>query len=380
MQVRTTNTPPPSGRSGRGVTSQPGVRVGSTGRTGHIFRTSGGRSTPSDSSYWNGYDYSQAPVYPDTSFRAYLKAGGNLLGIGYIAWRDKQIADYQTAYNLYQQYYDSAGQQRQRIIDAGLNENLAYGSITPGSPAGSPAGGSTVPTVGEVAAQGAQVLSGLTGSLKTLSETAGLLYELPESKFKGNLAKALDIAAAAEAFNSGNVYTGMLNNARISAGVPGSKAQREKSENLLGSATADANRQTLDWLTTHNEEGEETDFNSSVWTQSAAADKSSAIISYRKNKKEWDSLFSKPQYWKAMLEKAVADSEISQAQAWKVMQIINDDTMGNDEKVLALQDGVPGFFAKIAYYLSKNITNGAKSLWDSIFNRTDNPEGIRFPF
>ena len=72
MPVRTINTPPPSGR----VAGQPGIRTGSTVRTGHTGsfpnRVRGGWTSPSDSStYWNGYDYSQAPVYPDTSFSAY---------------------------------------------------------------------------------------------------------------------------------------------------------------------------------------------------------------------------------------------------------------------------------------------------------------------
>lgn len=371
MPERSSNITPPqtSGRSGRGLTGSPGIRVGSDRRSGQSSYRDRIIQPSNSKTYWNGYDFSSPPVYPDTSFRAYLKAGGNLLGIGYIAWRDKQIADYQTAYNMYQQYYDSAGEQRQRLIDAGLNENLAYGTITPGSPAGSPAGGSPVPTVGEVAAQGAQMLSGLTGSLKTLSETAGLLYELPESRFKGNLAKALDVAAAAEAFNSGNMYTGLLNNARISAGVHSSKAQREQSENLLGSASAEAQKQTLDWLTSHNEEGEETDFNGSVWLQSAASEKGSAIVSYKKNKREWDLLFSDRRYWKALLDKSVADSEISQAQAWKVQQIIKDPNMGNDEKVIALQEGIPGFFAKAAYFITKNIKTGTTHIWNSIFNR-----------
>lgn len=357
MAERSQSTPPRSSRSGD---------VSSSSVVAGQSRRNGSGIVKADRSFggWNGYEPSSGPPqYPDTSYQAYINAGGNVLGIGYIAWRDKQLADYQTKYNLYQQWYESTAQQLSRITEAGLSPNLAYGMATPGSAAGGPAGMSQAPTVMDVAAQGANVISGVAQGAKSLVETASMLYELPESKFKGNLAKSLDVAAAAQAFNSGKQFEGLLNSSRILAGSAGSQAKKEQAQNVLGAKSASIEADTLDYLTSHDAEGSETDFESSMYLQSGAASKKDAILSYRKHKAEWDNLLSKPSYYQALLTKAVSDGDISKAQAWRVNQILDDPNMDNASKVLALQEGVPGFVAKVMFEISSKISEGIRSLF-----------------
>ena len=357
MSERSQFTPPRSSRSGDASSSS--VVTGQSRRSG-----SGVAKSERTSSGWNNYQPSSGPpLYPDTSYQAYLANGGNLLGIGYIAWRDKQLADYQTKYNLYQQWYESTAQQMSRITEAGLSPNLAYGMATPGSAAGGPAGMSPAPTVPEVAAQGAAVLGSIAQGAKSLVETASMLYELPQSKFKGNLARMLDVGAAAGAFNSGKQFEGMLNNARVASGVAESQAKRELNQNLLGATSASVEQDTLEYLTSHDAEGSETDFEGSLYLQSGAASKRDVILSYRKHKAEWDNLLSKPSYYQALLDKAVADGDISKAQAWRVNQILDNPNMDNAAKVLALQEGVPGFVAKVMYEISSKVTEGISSLF-----------------
>lgn len=333
----------------------------------------------STTSGWQGYDPSSGPPsYPDTSYSAYLQAGGNILGIGYIAWRDKQLADYQTKYNLYQQWYDSTAQQMSRIVEAGLSPNLAYGMASPGSSAGGPAGMSQAPTVMDVAAQGASVLTGVADGAKKLVETASMLYELPESKFKGNLAKSLDVAAAAQAYNSGKQFEGLLNSSRLLAGAAGSQAKKEDAQNKLAAKSASIESDTLDYLTSHDSEGSETDFEGSMYLQAGAASKKDAILSYRKHKREWDSLLSHPDYYRSVLRKAIADGDISSAQAWRVNQIINDPNMDNASKVLALQEGVPGFVAKVLFEISSKFTGGVRSIFSGANQEGRNPYELSF--
>lgn len=351
MAERSQSTPPRSSRSGDASSSS--VVTGQSRRSG-----SGVAKSERSLIGWNNYQPSSGPPsYPDTSYKAYLANGGNLLGIGYIAWRDKQLADYQTKYNLYQQWYESTAQQMSRITEAGLSPNLAYGMATPGSAAGGPAGMSQAPTVPEVAAQGAAVLGSIAQGAKSLVETASMLYELPQSKFKGNLARMLDVGAAAGAFNSGKQFEGMLNNARVASGVAESQAMREQNQNLLGATSAQVENDTLEYLSSHDSEGSPTDFESSLYAKSAIASKSDAILSYRKHKAEWDHLLSKPSYYQALLDKAVADGDISKAQAWRVNQILRDPNMDNASKVLALQEGVPGFIAKVMFEISSRLTS-----------------------
>lgn len=357
MAERSQSTPPRSSRLGDASDSS--VVTGQSRRTGNGIVKSDRSLTG-----WNNYQPSSGPPsYPDTSYQSYLANGGNLLGIGYIAWRDKQLADYQTKYNLYQQWYESTAQQMSRITEAGLSPNLAYGMATPGSAAGGPAGMSPAPTVPEVAAQGAAVLGGIAQGAKSLVETASMLYELPESKFKGSVAKMLDTAAAAGAFNSGKQFEGLLNNARVASGIAESQAKREQNQNLLGATSAQVENDTLDYLTSHDSEGSPTDFESSLFVKSAIASKSDTVLSYRKHKAEWDYLLSNPSYYQSLLTKAVADGDISKAQAWRVNQILGDKNMDNASKVLALQEGVPGFVAKVMFEISSKLSQGIRSFF-----------------
>lgn len=361
MPERSQSTPPRSSRSGDSSSSS--VVTGQSRRNG-----SGIVKSERSLSGWNNYQPSSGPPqYPDTSYQAYLNAGGNVLGIGYIAWRDKQLADYQTKYNLYQQWYESTAQQMSRITEAGLSPNLAYGMATPGSAAGGPAGMSQAPTVPEVAAQGASVLGGIAQGAKSLVETASMLYELPQSKFKGSVAKMLDTAAAAGAFNSGKQFEGLLNNARVASGVAGSQAKREQNQNLLGATSASVEQDTLDYLTSHDAEGSETDFEGSLFLQSGVASKRDVLLSYQRHKAEWNNLLSNPSYYKALLRKAVADGDISNAQAWKANVILSDPNMADDTKVLALQEGLPGFIAKVMFMIQSNTIGLGKRAWSNLF-------------
>lgn len=312
------------------------------------------------------------PNYPDTSFQAYLAAGGNLLGIGYIAWRDKVMGDYNTAYNLYQQWYDSTQQQVGRIAEAGLNTNLAYGMASPGSAAGGPAGASAAPTTADVFSQVAGAFTGFSGGLKTLAETADIVNRLPESRFKGLLAKQLNSAAAAGAINSENLWKQSLNTARLDLGVGKSTAERESAENIYKAAKDNADKQLLDYMISHDSEGSETDFSGSMYVGKESIKLKQDQLAYDKNKAEFDYLFSNKQYWQAMLDKMVADATISKSEAFAADQIMSDPNMDNWSKMLALQGGLPGFLAKLAYSISSNGISGLKNTGTNIYNGLNN--------
>lgn len=342
-----------------------------SGVTGQSF----GRSIESTSSWqspgWQQYadksgKVTSPPNYPDTSYQAFLKAGGNLLGIGYIGWRDKVLADYQTAYNMYQQWYDSTAQQVGRIAEAGLNTNLAYGMASPGSAAGGPAGMSQAPTPADVFGQVAGAFTGFSGGLKTLAEAADIVNRLPESRFKGIMAKQLNSAAAAGAINSENLWKQSLNSARLDLGVGKSQASREQADNVLQSAKDSADQQLLDYMTTHDLEGSETDFEGSAFLKGKIIPVKNDALAYSKNKLEFDKLFSDPRYFETILDKMVNDNWISKGQAYTVQTIINDPNLDSNTKALMLQGGLPGFLAKLSGMLTSHTIDLGKGVGKGI--------------
>lgn len=314
----------------------------------------------------SGY-VSKAPSYPDTSYGAYLSQGGNLLGIGYYAWRDRLVNDYQMAFNEYQNWYNSAKQQKARIGEAGLNTNLAYGAVSPGEAAGHAGGASPSPSPAEVAVNAASVLTGVFGNLKTLAETATIVASLPESQFKGRMASMLNAGAAAGKVNSENIYWSQLFGNRVSSGVPVSKAQAEAAENALTISQKGAEKDYLEYMLTHGADGDLTDFEGSMFLQGRSATVKSGILEYRKNKQQWDYVFSHPSYWQTMLSKAIDEGWITRGQAFGVRTILSDTSMPSTTKALALQTGLPGFFAKMSYF----ITSEGLKLPD----RVKNPAG-----
>lgn len=333
---------------------------------------SGKASKSSNTLYERGLDYyrdssgkiSSPPDYPDTSYGAYLRQGGNLLGIGYFAWRDRLVNSYQMAYNEYQNWYNSAPQQKQRIVDAGLNTNLAYGAVSPGEAAGSPGGASSSPSPSEVAVNAASVLTGVFGNLKTLAETATIVAALPESQFKGRMASMLNAGAAAGKVNSENIYWSQLFGNRVASGVPVSRAQAEAAENALTISQKGAEKDYLEYMLTHGADGDLTDFEGSMFLQGRSSTVKSGILEYRKNKLQWDYVFSHPSYWQTMLSKAIDEGWITRGQAFGVRTILNDTSMPSTTKALALQTGLPGFFAKMSYF----ITSEGLKLPDRIKN------------
>ena len=353
-------------RPGGGAAATPPPSVGSNNRV----------SVPRQTSSYsrNGWRFyadrigqvTSPPNYPDTSFGAYLRAGGNVLGIGYIGWRDKQLADYQTAYNLYQQWYDSTAQQVSRINAAGLNTNLAYGMASPGSAAGGPAGMSQAPTVGDIFGQVAGAFTGFSGGLKTLAEAADIVNRLPESRFKGIMARQLNSAAAAGAINSENLWKQSLNSARVDLGVGKSQASREQADNILQSAKDSADQQLLEYMTTHDLEGSETDFEGSAFVAGKIIPVKNDALAYQKNKLEFDKLFSDPRYFDTVLKKMVNDNWISYGQAYTVRTIVNDPTLNPQSKALMLQGGLPGFLAKLSGMLASNSIQLGKGIGKGI--------------
>lgn len=302
------------------------------------------------------------PNYPDTSFQSYLKAGGNLLGIGYNAWKDRLIQNYNTAVASYEDWYNSMPQQVERISQAGLNTNLAYGAASPGSAGDTsmvtPSGASP----GEVFAQGAGVISSLFGNIKTLAEAATIINELPESRFKGKLAKQLDVAAQAGAINNEAGYMSQLMAARQSLGVGRSKAQAESNQAAYEAAQAKAEEEMIKYLTSTDEHGKPVeDISKSLFGESKGASLKNAIVEYRSNQKRFDKLLSDDRYWEATINKMVADSYISESEAWRLKQIRDDPNMGNAEKVLAMEKGLPGFVSRISFFLSSIIEGGIKN-------------------
>lgn len=302
------------------------------------------------------------PNYPDTSYQAYLKAGGNLLGIGYNSWKDQLVQNYNTAVAAYEDWYNSMPQQMERIAQAGLNPNLAYGAASPGS-----AGDTSMITPsgaapGEIFAQGAGVISSLFGNLKTLAEAATIVNQLPESRFKGKLAKQLDVAAQAGAINNEAGYMSQLMAARQSLGVGRSKAQAESSEAAYRAAQNQAEEEMIKYLTSTDEHGKPVaDISQSLFGQSKGAGLKNAIVEYKSNKKRFDKLLSDDRYWKATIEKMIADAYISESEAWRLEKIREDPNLGNAEKVLAMEKGLPGFVSRLSFFLSSTILGGIKS-------------------
>lgn len=336
-----------SGQSG----SAPGSRSGGTATT---YRNATGWQKYADG---NG-NVTSPPTYPDTSFGAYLKQGGNLLGIGYNAWKDKLIAEYNTAYNMYQQWYDSAKQQVNRLVDAGLNTNLGYSMASPGSSPGGAYTQSSGPSPLDVFTGGIGALTGLASGTKALAEAAQIVNELPESKLKGNIARQVDAAARAGAINAENTYMGSLWSARNTLGLAGGKARQEQAEQAYHTSSAEASKSLLDYMTSHDAEGSETDFAGSVYTKGETSRRASQIIEYHSKKAEWDNLLSNPEYYRARLQKLKADGYISYSQAWQARQILEDPNMDNRSKFLALQPGLPGFLSKLSFSLTDALLEG----------------------
>lgn len=292
------------------------------------------------------------PDYPDVSYPAYLRAGGNLLGIGYNAWRDRLLADYNTAYNMYQQWYDSAAQQVTRIIEAGLNTNLGYSMASPGSSPGGALAQSSGPSPEQVFFGGINALAGLASGTKALAEAAQIVAALPESKLKGRIAKQIDAAAKAGAINAENTYLGSLYGARNSLGVGASKAQQESADAAYHKAQSEASKSLLDYMTTHDNEGSESDFEGSIYTQSSLAGLNNEILIYTKNKLEFDKLFSNPKYYRSILDKLVAEKEISQGQAFVARTIMESKGNSDFDKALMLQSGLPGVIFKLLGFIN----------------------------
>lgn len=317
------------------------------------------------SSAYEGYSrstngFTRPPDYPDTSIGAYFRSGGKFPGFGYYAWRDKLVNDYTIALNQYNQWYDSAAQQRARIEAAGLNSNLAYGSVSPGSPGSmAPPGSSPSPSPVDIFSAGASIISGMFGNIKTLAEAANVVASLPESRFKGKLSKQLDVALAAGAINNQHGFEAQLNGARVLSGVGKSTAQKEQISNLLSSARDTVEQDTLEYLTTHDLEGSETDLEGSAFMQGRLTPIRQDALAYQKNKLEFDKLFSDSRYYQAVLDKMVNEATISKGQAYVVDQILKMD-IGPDEKVLMLQGGLPGFLAKLSGMITSHAIETAK--------------------
>lgn len=309
------------------------------------------------------------PSYPDTSYSAFVKSGGNILGIGYNAWKDKLIQDYNTAVASYEDWYNSMPQQVDRIKAAGLNTNLAYGQASPGSAGSTSMVSPSGQTPGEVFGQGAQILSFLFGNIKTLGEAAKIVAELPDSRFKGRLAKQLDVAAAAGSMNSEFAYMHQLNSARVVLGAGTNKANQESSEAAYRSEYAQAEQDVINYMRHHTETGDYTPY--IELSQYGLSGKGSRMLSYyeyrnlkteyNKNKQAYDTVFSHPEYWEAVKDKMIADKTISEGQAYKVNAIISDDNMDPYTKMLALESGMPGFLAKMVY----SIISRAQELGDA---------------
>lgn len=348
--------------------SSPTPPQGALSHTGNVsLRSSSGARYQYSLTDWRSYANKEGvvtspPNYPDVSYGAYLRDGGNALGIGYNSWKDQRLAAYNTAYNMYQQWYDSTAQQVLRIGAAGLNTNLAYGMATPGSSPGGALAQSSGPSPEQVFFGGISALTGLASGTKALAEAATIINELPESKLKGQLARQIDVAAKAGAINGENTYLGSLYGAFNAIGLGQSQAEQKKSEAIFSKVRNDAETDLLNHLTSHDAEGKDSDFSSSLYVQSSIATKSDAIISYQHHKAEWDHLFSNPEYYKGLLNKAVADGVISSGQAFVTQQILQDPKMDNFSKMLALQPGLVGFLAKAIFGVTSNIEQSSGTI------------------
>lgn len=335
-------------------------------------RNSSGTSRTYTLASWQSYAdksgrVTSPPNYPDVSYQAYLRDGGNLLGIGYASWKDQRLAAYNTAYNMYQQWYDSTAQQVGRITEAGLNTNLAYGMASPGSSPGGALAQSSGPSPDQVFFGGIGAVTNLAGGLKSLAEAATIVNELPESKLKGRIARMIDASAKAGAINAENTYQGSLFSARNAIGLGASKAQAEKAEAAYKSAKDQADKDLLDYMTTHGENGESASLESSLFGQAGISSKRDAILSYKKHKKEWDDLLSKPEYYEALLDKAVGDGYISQAQGKTLKSILDDPNMDNWSKFMAIHNtGITGFASKLAFGISSGTISTVKGIKQSL--------------
>lgn len=350
----------------RSVTIMPGTATApKVVDTGYINNTFAG--TYQDYYKRQTSGYSKAPEYPDTSISRYWREHHTLFG--YNAWKDKLVAEYNTAYNLYQQHYDSAASQVARLAAAGLNTNLAYGMASPGGSAGAPYTQTSGTNPAEVAGIGANILASLVGNLKTLGEAATIVAALPESVFKGKLSRQLDVAAAASGINAGNSWKAALDGARVSLGLGKSIAQQEKSKAAYEGAQAQADADLLSYMTSHDSEGSSSDFESSMFTQSAQAGKASQILDYQKNKKEWDLLLSNKEYYDAVLNKMVNEAWITKGQAWQVRHILDDPTMDDNSKYLALTNmGLLTGPARLAYSMTSAIMKAWQDFKQNLSN------------
>lgn len=354
-----TPTSPPSQNAGSNYS---GNRAGQVSGQ-DLSRSGTGSVTNRQPSGWQKYadgngNVTSPPTYPDTSYSAYLKQGGNLLGIGYNAWKDKLIAEYNTAYNMYQQWYDSASQQVSRLVDAGLNTNLGYSMASPGTSPGGAYTQTSGPSPLEVFTGGIGALTGLASGSKALAEAAQIVNELPESKLKGNIARQVDAAARAGAINAENTYMGSLWSARNTLGIAGGKARREQAEQAYHTSSAEASKSLLDYMTSHDAEGSETDFAGSLYTRGETSRRASQIIDYQSKKAEWDNLLKNPEYYRAQLMKLKSDGYISYAQAWQARQILDNPNMDDRSKFLALQPGLPGFLSKVSFSITDALIDG----------------------
>ena len=151
---------------------------------------------------------------------------------------------------------------------------------------------------------------------------------------------------------------------RVSSGVPVSKAQAEAAENALVISQKGAEKDYLEYMLTHGADGDLTDFEGSMFLQGRSSTVKSGILEYRKNQQQWDYVFSHPSYWKSMLAKAIDEGWITRGQAFGVRTILSDTSMPSTTKALALQTGLPGFFAKMSYF----ITSEGLKLPDKIKN------------
>lgn len=345
----------------------PPPSVSSSGRVSVSGQTTARVQQGNNLADWRAYANSSGqvtspPNYPDVSFPAYLRAGGNALGIGYASWKDQRLAAYNTAYNMYQQWYDSAKQQVSRISEAGLNTNLAYGMASPGSSAGGALAQSSGPSPEQVFFGGIGAITGLAGGIKSLAEAANIINELPDSKLKGNIARMIDAGAKAGAVNAENTYLGSLFGARNALGVGASKAQSEKAQSAYEVANSEAQEALIDFMTSHDIEGNESGFETSALVQKNLLPLQNEKVLYQKNKKEFDELFSDPRYFKTILDKMVNDNWISKGQAFTVQTIINDPNLDPQTKALMLQGGLPGFLAKLSGMLTSNVISGGRSV------------------
>lgn len=316
------------------------------------------------------------PMYPDTSFSTYYQLYGKIGG--YYAWRDKQIADYTARYNEYQwnreNEYNTTAAQLARIEEAGLNKMLAYDMATPGNGTydGSPYAGGQGPGPLEVAQAGSSVLSGFFQNAGSLVDTVQKWISLPESKYKAALAKVLDPAIQAGVINAKGAYQGAYFNALNSIGAAGVAAGTEKSMNLSKQAKAsydsesyNMQSQMLDYLRTHNSLGEQiTDFGESALAQGKRGELGQQNMDFLTKSAQYTYLMSKPDYYKALLQKAQNEGTITRGEAWRIQYILDDPNRTAEEKFVLLNShGLLGGAAGIAVGMKDSIMDFINQLF-----------------